>query len=361
MASSIVWSSFATLYSTRFARRSMSPHRQRLASFEVDSSRGDRGRIAVVRHAGRVRGRARHAAAHRSFRRNDPRSTSLAEPWSRKEVEATVDEYFEMLSAEVRAEPYSKAQHRRRLLPLLRGRSEGAVERKTGNISAVLIELGHPYIDGYKPFVNYQQLLFDVVAERLEGSRELAALVAADVDAPVSIPSVDDILAALVDVPLPAATSDRVRDASPGAYRATSKRPPVDYLRRESENRSLGGAGELFALNFERARLIAAGEERLAARIEHVSNTRGDGDGFDILSYETSGRERLIEVKTTKYGSRTPFFVTANEVRVSEREAHRFQLYRVFSFRKSPRLFAVPGAVSSCFSLNPAQFVARIA
>jgi hypothetical protein len=38
-----------------------------------------------------------------------------------------------------------------------------------------------------------------------------------------------------------------------------------------------------------------------------------------------------------------PFAVTANEVRVSEREAPRYRLYRVFTFARLPRLYTLPG------------------
>jgi hypothetical protein len=55
-------------------------------------------------------------------------------------------------------------------------------------------------------------------------------------------------------------------------------------------------------LNFGRARLIAAGKHALAERIEHTSHMHGDAAGFDILSFEASGAERLIEVKTSKSG-----------------------------------------------------------
>ena len=73
----------------------------------------------------------------------------MAEDWSRAEVEATVTAYFAMLKAELRGEPYSKAEHRRALVKLLDKRSEQSVEFKHANISAVLIELGIPYISGY--------------------------------------------------------------------------------------------------------------------------------------------------------------------------------------------------------------------
>lgn len=83
-------------------------------------------------------------------------------------------------------------------------------------------------------------------------------------------------------------------------------RLPTNYIEREARNRSLGYAGELFVLNFERARLIHLGEENLAARIEHISKIRGDHEGYDVLSFEKSGVERLIEVKTKQSTAETP-------------------------------------------------------
>jgi len=103
----------------------------------------------------------------------------MAEDWSRQEVEATVEDYFAMLHAELRAEPFNKTQHRRHLASLLRARSDGAIERKHQNISAVLIELGFPYIQGYKPLSNYQQLLFDVVEAWLVPGQPVVGIVAA--------------------------------------------------------------------------------------------------------------------------------------------------------------------------------------
>lgn len=121
--------------------------------------------------------------------------------WSREEVEATVSDYFEMLGAELAGVPYSKASHRRRLVGRLQRRSEASVEFKHGNISAVLIDLGFPYIAGYKPRSNYQALLFDVVAERLSGSRQLLVAAEADADQPIVVPEVEDILSVLTTPP----------------------------------------------------------------------------------------------------------------------------------------------------------------
>lgn len=81
--------------------------------------------------------------------------------WSPAEVSLIVADYFDMLAAELRNEPFSKTEHRRGLSPLLNGRSNGSIEFKHQNISAVLIRMGLPYINGYKPRMNSQALLVD--------------------------------------------------------------------------------------------------------------------------------------------------------------------------------------------------------
>ena len=277
------------------------------------------------------------------------------DPWSREEVEATVADYFDMLAAELTGTPYSKTDHRRTLARKLHDRSDGSIEFKHCNISAVLIELGFPYISGYKRRDNYQALLYDVVADRLQGDRSLQDLAAQDVDLSVQVPTVDDILRALVNPPKREERAHRAAEP-----RRFVPRLNVNYLEREAHNRTLGAAGEEFILNFERARLIHEGNERLATNIEHVSRTEGDGLGFDIRSYETSGADRLIEVKTTKYGQDTPFFVSRNEVEVSREKAGAYHLYRLFEFRKSPRLFTLAGPISATCQLQPVSFLARV-
>ncbi|MGV3772101.1 MAG: hypothetical protein ACO1QB_04310 [Verrucomicrobiales bacterium] len=72
-----------------------------------------------------------------------------------------------MLSEELRGETVNKAEHNRNLRLLLKNRSKGSVEFKHQNISAVLQDLGLPWIEGYKPRCNYQELLRSVVEEQL--------------------------------------------------------------------------------------------------------------------------------------------------------------------------------------------------
>jgi hypothetical protein len=136
-------------------------------------------------------------------------------------------------------------------------------------------------------------------------------------------------------------------------------RLPTNYLEREALNRSLGLAGEEFILKYEQTRLIRAKKEALAAKIEHTSVVRGDHEGYDILSFETNGAERLIEVKTTKYGEGVPFFVTRNELNVSKAMAAQYHVYRLFDFREHPRFFSLVGAIDLNCSLAAALYLAK--
>jgi hypothetical protein len=169
----------------------------------------------------------------------------------------------------------------------------------------------------------------------------------------MAVPEVDDILAVLTDRPKPNPESARAAEPAIAPMRLTA-----NYIEREARNRSLGTAGELFVINYERARLIHAGRETLAARIEHTARVRGDYEGYDILSYDEVGAERLIEVKTTKYGADTPFFVTRNEVSASETHSSLYHVYRLYSFRVAPRLYTLPGTISQNCRLSAATFLA---
>ncbi len=232
----------------------------------------------------------------------------MPEAWSREEVEAAVADYFNMLGKELLGVPYNKAEHNRHLQRLLQNRPKGSVERKHQNISAILISLGVPYINGYKPLGNYQQLLRDVVEDRLANADSLTRTVASVVEAKVdTIPDIPDILSIQVLPP----TRDRAESIVRERAESGRAMPNRNYLEIEARNRSLGLKGEELVLRFEHERLWRTGRKSLANRIEHVSASRGDHLGYDIHSFEEDGRDRLIEVKTTRFGALTPFFSLA--------------------------------------------------
>ena len=286
-----------------------------------------------------------------------PEPTNARADWSTNEVALIVSDYLQMLTLELSGQRYNKAAHRRALVARLNERSESSVEFKHRNISAVMLDLGFPPLRGYLPLFNYQkQALTDTVVAQLGRFPTLDQAAHAAVEMPAHTPELLDF--SKVRTEAPAAPPPRVEDGA-GAYRI---RTPVrrDYLEREARNRSLGLAGEMFVLAYERWRLIELGAERLANRVEHVSATQGDGLGFDVLSFEATGRERLIEVKTTAFSETTPFYVSVNEVQVAQERSEQYRLYRLFNFRVSPRLFELPGAIETHCRLDPASYRANM-
>jgi hypothetical protein len=279
------------------------------------------------------------------------------EDWSQKENDLIVADYLEMLRAHLSGLKIMKSVHRRELQKFLNDRSEKSIEYKYCNISAALQILGIPqYVPGYRPLANIQRSLLKTVADQLELVGEIFKEVEADVEEVPAPPNVDDILSILTSPPKPKVKTDAVADLK----RSNGTRF-VDYASHEARNRKLGLLGEEFVVRYEEARLLHAGQKRLASRIQHVAKLRGDGDGYDILSFEVSGRERFIEVKTTKYAIETPFYVTRNEEVVSREKSDRYHLYRLFSFGASPRLFTLTGPLSIGCSLEPQLYRATVA
>lgn len=282
--------------------------------------------------------------------------------WTAFEIEAVVAEYFEMFDLELRGMPYSKAEHNRALQRATE-RSRSSIEMKHQNISAVLLDLGYPCISGYKPLRNYQRALFVAVEERLRTEHELVRRIAMDADArpeAVRQPTLaSDILGRIEPAPR--------RERGPKSFRERLQTPPspsgiaFDYAEREARNAALGTAGELFVLEYERERLRSLGCDQLADRIEHVAATEGPAAGFDILSFERNGQDRLIEVKTTGGPREMAFFVSRHELATSRQRARSYHLYRPFNFRRDPHFFVVSGALSESCLLEAEQYRAVVA
>jgi hypothetical protein len=267
--------------------------------------------------------------------------------WSAEEVSLIVADYFDMLRLDLSDRSFSKSEHNQALREHLHGRSKGSVEFKHQNISAVLLEMSLPYIDGYKPAKNYQKrLLPQAIEAYLDAHPELLQeLEASPILNPTTPPPVPEgNVDAYYDDP-PDRMALQPGDSKPWLSRRGRK---LDYARRDARNRDLGLMGEKITLEIERRRLLAAERDDLAAKVEWVSQAWGDGVGFDVLSSdEADDSEQCLEVKTTCLGKYFPFVVTENERRCSEDVGERFHLYRVFDFSRRPRVYVLSGALSN--------------
>src|ERR1700738_4743910 len=90
-------------------------------------------------------------------------------PWQDDELDAIVADFFAMLAADLAGQQYVKSSHSQALMAQI-GRTHRSVEFKHQNISAVLDELGMPWIRGYIPKRNYQGAILDAIERYLTGS-----------------------------------------------------------------------------------------------------------------------------------------------------------------------------------------------
>ena len=254
-----------------------------------------------------------------------------------------------MLATDAANQPYNKARHNRALQSRI-DRNRSSIEFKHQNISAVLKGLGEDWIYGYKPAYNYQTSLVDAVVAWLALN-------------PAWLGRVGRAAAAT-------GLAERVPlwIGPPPTY---SNQPPPDELEqmldisrkfnvadRDARNRALGLAGEAYILEHERATLTNAGHSDLACKVQWVSQEDGDGAGYDIESFASDGRPRLIEVKTTNGWERTPFHISRNELAVAEDRRNDWCLLRLWNFAREPKAFELRPPLSNHVALTATNFQA---
>lgn len=270
--------------------------------------------------------------------------------WSNEEIDLIIEDYFSMLNKELRNNAYNKTQHRNLLKEQL-NRSDGSIEYKHQNISAVLMKLGLPFIRGYKPAWNYQLMLMEKVVAYLSTQKSfLEPLFLEFADRSTTVEETIQDFKNIVDEP--PETKNQVAEPQ-----ISYRRKPIktNYILREQNNSALGENGERFVLNYEKWRLIQADKASLADQIEWIS-PQDDGAGFDILSKNLDGTDRYIEVKTTKLGKYTPIFFSYNEYAFSKANASEYYLYRLYNFDTLPKMFSLAGDFDSFCTKEPIHF-----
>lgn len=268
--------------------------------------------------------------------------------WTTKENDLIIADYFAMLEKDIQGAEYNKTQHRRDLRKLI-DRSDPSIEYKHRNISAVLKMLGEPWIDGYKPAGNYQSSLVDAVLRWLDHAPGW------DSQKPIH----RDVVDCLLEIGAPPLPVDqlpvREQETLIKMGRLGNK---YDVAGRQARNRALGRAGEEYVLAHERASLRKHGKHRLADRVCWISE-KDDSVGYDIKSFTPHGDNRRIEVKTTNGWERTPFYLTRNELAVSEKFQKEWLILRVWDFSRDPKAFELrPPLDPHKILLTPTNFLA---
>ena len=267
--------------------------------------------------------------------------------WSDWEIDLIVADYFDMFQMKLAGEDFMKKHRNEALQKHLDNRSPGAIEYKHQNISAVLQELGRPWLSGYVPMKKFQKALADGVKRYLDRTE---AFVHQD----------KQILARAaqsgpIEQCLPLEPAPTIEPSEPRASKQL--RQKYDAATQDAENRELGRLGEEQILTSERIRLAEAGRKDLARKVEWTSQVVGDGEGYDILSYNAaSGEERLLEVKTTFGGRRASFYLTENEYLTSIEHPDKYRLVRLYDFGPSPKMFILSPPLKEAAVLRPINY-----
>ena len=270
--------------------------------------------------------------------------SKIGRDWDGDELDAIVAEYFAMLALEREGHVFVKAHRARDLMERV-GRTHRSVEFKHMNISAVLSELGLPTIRGYKPKFNFQNAIFDAIDRHLAANPQVMEF------EPVPLTGFAESQM-LFEEPPPLLSNSAPRRPE-RLERLVRKFDPSE---RDFRNRALGKAGEELVVDFERARLTALDRSDLARKVRWVSQEDGDGAGYDIHSFDASGRDRLVEVKTTRGGRTTPFFLTRNERSLADERPDAFRLFRVYEFSAANRLFKLRPPLELAVMLEPETY-----
>ena len=272
--------------------------------------------------------------------------------WTDEQNDALVADYLAMLADDIAGRAYRKADHNRLLQGKI-GRSRGSIEYKYQNVSAVLMALGEEWIPGFKPAVNFQDSLVDAVKRWLDDHPDWPERNARR-EASEASSAIQD--SGVLWIGPPPTQSNSPPPAELGRLTEIANR--YDVAERDARNRALGRAGEERVLAHEHANLLAAGRTDLARKVRWVSDVDGDGAGYDILSFDIDGGERLLEVKTTNGWERTPFHISRNELAVADANRSRWQLVRLWNFAREPRAFELRPPLQQHVSLMATSYQA---
>ena len=117
----------------------------------------------------------------------------------------------------------------------------------------------------------------------------------------------------------------------------------------------LGRMGEEFVVKCEQEKLRRSGKPDLAAKVEGV----GERMHYDVRSYDSSGFEKIIEVKTTVGSWDSVLYITHSELDQLKKYTTKYLLYRVYEFdriRRTGKIMVYDSDALDLFDFKPITF-----
>lgn len=103
----------------------------------------------------------------------------------------------------------------------------------------------------------------------------------------------------------------------------------IDWKTLSESQRLTGESGEELVFELEKDYLCEKGRSDLAERVCRMSKEKGDGLGYDVLSFFVDGKEKYIEVKSTTLAIESSFYMSKNELSFLESHKDDSYVYRV--------------------------------
>lgn len=129
----------------------------------------------------------------------------------------------------------------------------------------------------------------------------------------------------------------------------------VDFQGKAKEQKDLGDKGETLVKQREVEFLKEKNLHDKAALVDIVQ----DGKGYDVYSFDESGNEKFIEVKTTTGNEYSPFYLSENEVDFMRLNINQYCIYRVYNFDEEnnfAEFYELSGDIENQLLMKPTQY-----
>ncbi|KAF0200260.1 MAG: hypothetical protein FD170_3615 [Bacteroidetes bacterium] len=129
----------------------------------------------------------------------------------------------------------------------------------------------------------------------------------------------------------------------------------VDFQAIAKVQKDLGDKGETLVKQREIDFLKEKKLHDKAALVDIVQ----DGKGFDVYSFDESGNEKFIEVKTTTGNEYSPFYLSENEFHFMRLKKNQYSIYRVYNFDEENNFamfFELSGDIEKQLIMEPSQY-----
>ena len=255
---------------------------------------------------------------------------------------AIVTAYFDQLFKSVTGQIFRRRDVLAGYADQLDKLEKGKLDRYFCQVSALLAELGLPFMTENHPWAgashDLQNALSNYLAENIEKLRNFRR---------VALHSKEDPPKEITDSRL-----FWIAPPDPSSYRYSgvpeklqNLPDALDFLIAETIDHKLHARAIDFVLAYEKARLRESGQSQLAEKIEKI-DSRDRETGCDIISFDEDGEARSILVKPTHFGKHFPFIIFNDEIEDLRRGEAEHYIYRPFNLAFEYKLFVLKEGLS---------------